>query len=58
MGIAIALVIGIIAMVLLFIFFNNYPNPLYFETYVSKWFPNLDKNSSNNSNYKRINNFR
>lgn len=57
MGVAIALVIGIIAMVFLFIFFNNYPNPLYFETYVSKWFPKTNNQNSGNNN-KRINNFR
>ena len=56
MGMATALVIGIIVMVFLFIFFNNYPNPLYFETYVSKWLPKKNNNSGNSN--KRINNFR
>ncbi len=32
---AIILIISIVIMVLLFLFFNNYPDPIYFETYVS-----------------------
>ena len=40
---AIILIIAIIIMCFIFWFANNYPDPVYYETYISKWLPSTNR---------------
>ncbi len=53
MNIILPLIIGIIIMIVIFAVFNNYPNPLYYETYNNSSHRNKNnsvrgRNSTNN----------
>ncbi len=55
MGGGIAFLIGVISMVFLFWFFDSYPDPKYYETFLAKWFPSFKKQKAPSP---RINRYR